>query len=55
MEKLVISRNRIQKIPNTIGNLINLKWLDLSRNPLVELPPSIGQLKNLKNLHLQFC
>ncbi|MBS4171081.1 leucine-rich repeat domain-containing protein [Neochlamydia sp. AcF95] len=39
-------------LPAEIGQLVNLKTLDLQQNSLTSLPPEIGQLSNLQNLYL---
>jgi Leucine-rich repeat (LRR) protein len=39
-------------LPDSIGNLINLKGLYLSNNKFSSLPDSIGNLINLQKLHL---
>jgi len=53
-DNYVISRGKIclRKLPDSIGNLINLRILDLSSNNLCDLPDSIGNLKNLEELYL---
>ena len=45
----------IKIMPNSIGKLIHLKYLDLSFNPLETLPDSITALLNLQTLKLQEC
>jgi hypothetical protein len=51
LENLKLS-NQIIDIPDSIGNLINLKKLDLSYNQLVFIPESIGNCVNLTTLDL---
>ena len=47
---------RITKVPNSIGNLIHIKYLDLSFNEKIEtLPDSITTLLNLQTLKLCSC
>ncbi|MFN0034706.1 MAG: leucine-rich repeat domain-containing protein [Saprospiraceae bacterium] len=41
-------------LPGEIGELANLKTLDLSCNGLAELPTAIGELKNLRSLDLSY-
>ena len=43
---------RLTTLPKEIGNLKNLKWLDLKGNKLTTIPKEIGNLKNLKSLGL---
>ena len=40
-------------LPDNVGNLVNLKYLDLSNNQIATLPTTIGNLKNLKHLDLK--
>jgi len=42
------------RLPDTIGNLINLKVLDISSNAIDELPDSIGELASLQILDASF-
>lgn len=44
--------NEIESIPEEIGQLIRLEYLDLNRNRLRSLPDSIGKLENLRELNL---
>ena len=43
---------QLYSIPNSIGNLSNLTWLNLAYNSIVSLPPDIGKLRNLERLHV---
>ncbi len=40
----------MSELPPEIGNLNNLRFLELINDQLVELPPEIGQLSNLQEL-----
>jgi Leucine-rich repeat (LRR) protein len=50
--ELNISYNKLISIPESIGNLVNLRILYCHSNELISLPESIGNLVNLKNLDL---
>lgn len=52
LEELVISNNRIQSLPNSIGRLENLKILLTDVNALTWLPSSIGQCRSLRILNV---
>lgn len=41
----------ISFLPESIGNLVNLRSLEVSHNELTSLPESIGNLINLTSLH----
>jgi internalin A len=51
-KKLDLSGKWIQEVPESIGQLTNLTYLNLSSNQLTALPESIGQLINLTYLNL---
>lgn len=53
-ELVSISANasKIKTLPENIGDLINLKHLNLGHNKIEELPKSIGDLKELQDLSL---
>ncbi|XP_059450848.1 putative disease resistance protein RGA3 [Corylus avellana] len=56
LRALNLSQSNIQKVPNSIGNLEHLRFLDLSRNEDIKLlPASITKLQNLQTLRLEFC
>ncbi|HHH75478.1 MAG TPA: leucine-rich repeat domain-containing protein, partial [Phycisphaerae bacterium] len=42
----------LESLPTEIGNLTNLRELNLAFNRLTSLPPSIGKLANLEHLHV---
>ncbi|PON87636.1 NB-ARC domain, LRR domain containing protein, partial [Trema orientale] len=42
----------LDKLPKEIGNLFNLKYLNLSRTKVKKVPKSIGKLQNLETLNL---
>ncbi|PON87631.1 NB-ARC domain, LRR domain containing protein [Trema orientale] len=42
----------LDKLPNEIGNLFNLKYLNLNRTKVKKVPKSIGKLLNLRTLDL---
>lgn len=52
IEHLFLSRNRLIALPKELGELVNMKTLDVSGNFLVSVPWHIGNLINLKQLNL---
>lgn len=44
--------NKLQSLPNSLIDLVNLLYLDLSRNELTSLPPNLATLPNLRTLNL---
>ena len=52
VSKLEVHGNHMTSLPESIGNLQAIEWLDLSQNTLTSLPESIGNLKALKTLKL---
>ncbi|XP_008219398.1 PREDICTED: putative disease resistance protein RGA3 [Prunus mume] len=53
---LKFNKNSIKEVPESIGGLVHLRYLDLSFNrELKELPDSVGNLFNLETLRLMYC
>ncbi|MED6146636.1 hypothetical protein PIB30_036426 [Stylosanthes scabra] len=51
----VFSSRLFKKLPDSIGELIHLRYLNLSDSPIVTLPESICKLYNLQTLKLKDC
>ena len=45
----------MKMLPNTIGTLMHLKYLDMSFNDIEVLPSCITKLVNLQTLKLSLC
>lgn len=52
LESLLLAKNRLKTLPDTICYLSNLLELDVSFNELTDLTPCIGYLEKLKTLKL---
>jgi Leucine-rich repeat (LRR) protein len=52
LQRLEFPNNQLSSLPPEIGNLVNLRDLDLSHNNLSSLPPEIGNLSSLVQLKL---
>ncbi|OAA66328.1 Endonuclease/exonuclease/phosphatase [Cordyceps fumosorosea ARSEF 2679] len=50
--ELYIASNKLSRLPKQIGELRQLKHLDVSYNQLTELPPELGMCTSLKQLLL---
>jgi hypothetical protein len=56
LRALNLSRLNIEEVPNSIGKLKHLRFLDLSWNSGIKLlPTSITKLQNLQTLNLDDC
>ncbi|XP_057744191.1 putative disease resistance protein At3g14460 [Arachis stenosperma] len=51
----VLSFDELDVVPNSIGELIHLRYLDLSRTDIKTLPKSLCSLSNLQTLKLYYC
>ncbi|KAL7233364.1 hypothetical protein ACSBR1_017064 [Camellia fascicularis] len=50
-----MSRYHITEVPNLVGDLKHLRYLNLSHTSIEELPESLGSLYNLQTLMLRQC
>ena len=51
MQNFILSRNKIKKLPEQLGDLSCLQTLRISHTSLRELPDSLGDLNNLSRLY----
>lgn len=52
---LILSGAEMKHLPNSIGKLIHLRFLDLSHTDIEALPKSLSSLVNLHTLNLSYC
>ena len=52
VRKLYLDSNNFSTLPECVGQLVNLKWLNLNSNNISTLPEWFGQLVNLETLGL---
>ncbi|XP_021672666.2 putative disease resistance protein RGA4 isoform X2 [Hevea brasiliensis] len=52
---LILSSTEIKNLPNSIGKLIHLRFLDFSHTNIEALPESLSSLVNLQTLNLSHC
>ena len=45
--RLVLSENRLAKVPESVCEMVSLNSLDLSNNDIIDLPADLGRLSNL--------
>ena len=54
LRTLILSKNRIDKIPSSIRYMRNLEDLNLSNNELTKIPKELSFLENLKILNISY-
>ena len=52
VRKLYLDSNNFSTLPECVGQLVNLKWLNLNSNNISTLPEWFGQLVNLETLDI---
>uniref|UniRef100_UPI00398F1F78 DISP complex protein LRCH3-like n=1 Tax=Pristiophorus japonicus TaxID=55135 RepID=UPI00398F1F78 len=53
LKVLIASNNKLTSLPDDIGNLRQLRELDVSCNEIQRLPPQIGLLESLRDLNVR--
>ncbi|MBC7404838.1 MAG: hypothetical protein H7252_04030 [Cytophaga sp.] len=54
VRELVLNKNNLTSLPESIGKLLHLHTLDVGSNQLTHLPDSIDQLTNLSSVNVRF-
>ncbi|KAG1347825.1 putative disease resistance protein RGA3 [Cocos nucifera] len=52
---LDMSQSQIQRLPDSLGNLIHLRYLNISYAKISVIPETIGNLRNLQFLEMHGC
>ena len=53
LNQLRMPKHGFSEVPEAIGELTNLRYLDLSGNQIERFPDSVGKLTNLKTLKIK--
>ena len=53
LENIHIMKSKLKKIPENIGNLSNLQWLDIEYTDILDLPMSMSNNRKLHTLNLK--
>jgi hypothetical protein len=54
VKQLVLGMKKLEKIPNSVYEMKNLRYLDISMNDIDSLPPDIARLKSVQNLAVNY-
>jgi len=52
LERLVVSNNELEEVPNEVGALTRLLILNISGNKIKFLPPDLGALENIEKIDI---
>ncbi|XP_074314710.1 disease resistance protein RGA2-like [Silene latifolia] len=55
LRALALQTKNVTRLPDTIGDLLHLRYLNLSRSGITKLPDSIVKLHNLQTLNMNHC